>query len=493
VLKRSTALALGALALVLAPAASAADPGGWVVAGERTLPARYATGIAGDGAERLLLAGATGLWRTDLRLTETVRLDAAIPGGLDRTPGLTRLGSPSWDAAGGQWVVPLSGSSGVAALGLYDAGLSWRLGARLEGGTSARWAQVQPGTGLVWMPAGGDLVAYRLAEAVPALALPRPGAIAPAARRAGALPPGGASAATAEGGRLLLAGSGDGRLRLWSLDPADPAATPRLEAERALAGEPVGLAAVTALGGTLQVLLGPASAGGPPRLVSFVRAGDGALRLAVTRRPVRAGRPANLAVAVTQTLGGVRAPLAGVRVSAAGRSVLTDELGEATLRVRPARPGTLVVRATRGELAAPPVRLVVAPPIGIPLSGLPSARLSAGAASRRVRAVRLLDCSGQGGCETTGSVRPRTCVAARSGADVRIGLLGRPASRIDVLIQDGDRLVEGGRALAVGRDALRWRFPVRRGLPPRARITFVLVYPDETGALAVATLRRGGC
>jgi hypothetical protein len=198
-------------------------------------------------------------------------------------------------------------------------------------------------------------------------------------------------------------------------------------------------------------------------------------------------------VTVTQTLGGSRAPLAGVRVSAGGRSALTDELGEATLRVRPARSGTLVVRATRGELAAPPVRLAVTPPIGIPLTGLPSARLSAGAAPRRVRAARLLDCSGQGGCETTAPPRPRTCVAARPGADVRIGLLGRPASRVDVLIQDRGRVVASGRALAVGRDALRWRFPVRRGLPPRARITLVLVYPDETGALAVATLRRGGC
>jgi hypothetical protein len=140
------------------------------------------------------------------------------------------------------------------------------------------------------------------------------------------------------------------------------------------------------------------------------------------------------------------------------------------------------------------VRLIVAPAIGVPLTGLPSVTLSTGAGARRVRAIRLLDCSGAGGCETTEQpARAGRCVPARAGADVRIGLLRRPASRVDVLIQSGDRLVDGGRALAVGRDALRWRFPLRRGLPARARITFVLVYPDETGALGVATLRRGSC
>jgi len=163
--------------------------------------------------------------------------------------------------------------------------------------------------------------------------------------------------------------------------------------------------------------------------------------------------------------------------------------------VRPLRPGALLVRATRGELSAPPGRLTVLPAIGLPLSGPPSSSISAGGGPSRVRANALVDCSGSGGCETPpGGLRPRGCVRSRPGADIRIRLLRRPARWVDVLLTGpGGSAVDGGRALAQGRSALGWRFPVRGRVTAAVTMTLVVVYPDRTGAITVVRLRPGGC
>lgn len=506
---RSLLAPLLGLALVLPAHAAAAGPGSWVVSGVERPPAGATTGIAGDGTGARFVTGGTALLRTDARLATELTLRAAIPGELVRTPAFTGLGDPGWTPAARRLVAPLLCGTGAGAdcgrggLALFDRDLNWKVGVTLDAadGPAARWAAPSPDGALVWTSAGPDLVAYRVVDLVPANATLTGGPVRAAVRLPGAAPPGTVTGGAFWDGRLYLAVQSQGTVQLWSADVAAAAPQARLEAEREVRGTSAGLDAGPYGGGLVHWLIAPPADGSPatygpgPALLALVPAGDGALRVHVDRAALRTGRPALLSLVVTQSLAGVSAPLAGVRVATAGAAARTDENGRAELRVRPRSPGTLVVRAAAGEIAAAPVAIPVLPPIGLPLAGVPSAAISAGGPARRVRANALLDCSGSLGCESPRRTpRPRGCLTARPGADVRVVLSRRPARSVDVLVQDArGATVDGGRAAAQGRNALGWRFPVRRGLPARGRLTVVVVYPDLTGAITVLRLRRAGC
>lgn len=511
-----TSLRLTAALVVLcvlagAPAtARAADPGAWAVAGVARAPAAATAGIAHDDRGGRFVAGGAMLLRTDGRLQPDLTLRTAIPGELLSDPGFDRVGDPGWDAAGGRLVVPLACRAGAAAtcgsggLAVFERNLAWRVGVTLDatGAPGGRWAEPAPDGTLVWTSAGTDLLAYRTGDLTQANATLTGGPIGPAVRLPGAAPAAAVTGGAFWRGRLYLTAGGPDALRIWSVDVTAPAPAPRLEVERAVSGVAAGLDAVPARGGVLHWLVAPPPAGtrptyggGRPVVLALAPAGDGALRLRVNRRSLRAGRPARLEATVSQTLGGVTAPLADVAVSIAGVTVRTDGDGRAELRVRPRRAGPISARAVSGELQAPPVALRVLPAIGLPLAAPPSATFSAGGAGRRVRANVLIDCSGQSGCETPrAGLRPRGCIVPRAGADLRIALLRRPARVVDVQVTD-DRggVADGGRAIAQGRGALGWRFPVRGSLPRRGTLTIVVVYPDRTGAVTVLRLRAAGC
>lgn len=483
--------------------ARAADPGAWVLAGAARAPETATGGIAHDAAGGRFLAGGTTLLRTDGRLRPDLTLRAAIPGELLGDPGFDRVGDPGWDAAGGRLVVPLACRAGAGAtcgsggLALFAPNLDWRVGITLdaEAAPGGRWAAPAPDGALVWTAAGTDLLAYRTGDLTQANATLTGGPIRPAVRLPGAGPAGELTGGAFWQGRLYLTAGGPGPLRIWSIDVGAPSPVARLEVERGIAGAAAGLDAVPARGGVLQWLVAPPAGGARPTVLTLAPAGDGALRLRLDRRSLRAGRPARIEALVSQTLGGVTAPLADVAVSLAGVTARTDADGRAELRVRTLRPGPISARAVSGELEAPPVALRVLPAVGLPLAAPPSATFSAGGAGRRVRANMLIDCSGASGCETPRSgLRPRGCIAPRPGADLRIALLRRPARVVDVqVIGEGGAVADGGRAISQGRSALGWRFPVRGSLPRRGTVTVVAVYPDRTGAVTVLRLRAGGC
>ncbi len=508
-----TAVLVALLALAAVSGAQAADPGRWTLAGADRVPTRYYQGLTHDAAGAVFFTGVQrGAYRTDARLTQTLGLDEAIPPSLRAREGFDHIGDPSWDpTGGGRLLAPLEcyrigapnggNTCGRGAIGVLSRNLAWRYRVALDPQDIAKamWAEVSPDGSLVWTSSGSDLLAYRTADLTPDAGAISAAPLRPVRRVAGAVPPSGVTGAAFQGGRLFLAGQDTGTFQVWSVDVGGGALDPRLEIERDIVGESEGLDVFTGRGGVLHWLVTPLTLStraptfgtGANALLSFVPAGDGALTLRVTKRTLRAGRPATLAATVRQTLGGVTRPLGGVTVSAGSRRARTDEHGEAELRVRPLRAGRLEVRASRGDLAAPPALLSVAPSIGPPLPGPPSARVGVGAGGRRLRAARLIDCSGDGGCEAgEPPVRPRGCLNARRRADVRIVLMRRPARTVSVLIEDrAGRTVDAGRAAATGRNGLGWRFPVRGAIPARGRLTLVVVYPDLTGALTVTRLR----
>jgi hypothetical protein len=230
-------------------------------------------------------------------------------------------------------------------------------------------------------------------------------------------------------------------------------------------------------------------------MLALAPAADARITLRVSAPGLRAGRPARIAVLVHAMLGDRREPLAGALVTAGAQRARTGPDGRAELRIRPLRPTPVDVRAVSGDLTAAPVRLAVQPPIGPPLTRRPSVSVSAGAGARRVRAAALVDCSGPAGCDVARTgLKAAGCVPVRPGADLRIMLRRRPARVVDVQLRDErSGAATGGRAIAVGRGALGWRYPVRGDLPARATLTIVAIYPDRTGAVTVLRLRRAGC
>lgn len=487
------------IALSAAPAATASGP--WVLTGASPAPAGAGTGLAQDEAGARYLAGEHTLLRTDARLRPGLVLSSAIPGGLAVTPGFARLGDPGWDPARGVLVVPLACHAAAAGCGrgglsVYGRDLALDVAVVLDpaDGPPAEWAAPSPDGALVWTSAGSDLVAYRSADLLPVNSSGRGVLVSAAARLPDAAPSGTVTGGVFWEGRLYMSSQVEALARVHSVDLSASRPAPELEIERPLAGTSRGLDAGPAPGGVLHWLVSEGAAA-QSTLLTFARAGEVSLSAGADRRTLRAGRPSTVGVTVRQTLRGRTVPLAGAKVTIGSAAARTDEEGRAELRVRPLRAGRLAVRAASAELSAPPVQLAVLPPIGPPLHGPPTATISAGAGARRVRAGALVDCSGSAGCETPRArLRPAACVRARPGADVRIALHRRPVRTIDVHVTDSSgRVAEWGRAIAQGRGALGWRFPVRGRLPARATMTMVAVYPDRTGAITVLRLRSAGC
>ena len=516
-----------AILVALAPAsicaatAGAADPGRWTLAGVDRVPQRYYQGLTHDDAGNVFWTGVQhGAYRGDVRLRQDLALDDAIPPQIVARDGFDHIGDPTWDPGdGGRLILPLEcyrfgapnggNTCGRGGFAVLSRDLRWRLRVLLDPLEIAKamWAEVSPDGKLIWTSGGSDLLAYRTADVNVAASAPLAAPLRSVIRLPGVVPAGGITGATFFGGRLLLAGQDGATLQVWSLDVSgDGPVDPRLEIERPIVGEAEGLDAFRALGGVLHWLVAPMTTSGRAPtypgegnvVLSFAPAGDGAIGATVRRVALRAGRPATLAVTVRQTLGGVTRALEHASVSAGSGRVLTDDSGRAELRVRPSRSGTLSLRVVKGELAPVRIALKVDAPIGRPITVRPTIVVSAGAGARRLRSQRLIDCSGPTGCRDAAAIpRLRGCVPMRAGSDLRFTLLRRPATRVDVLVNrdaSAGRLVTGGRALATGRDALGWRFPVRAALPSPARLTLVVRYPDGTGALLSARLRaRGGC
>ena len=361
-MRRLRVLLLTATALAFAPAAHAADPGRWIQTAVTETKSEYYQGITADpAAGQLFFDGfQIGGYRTSLTLAEQARNETLIPPAVAAAEGFNHIGDWSFDAAGDRLILPLEcynpGSPGGAntcgrgAFGIATRDLVWQGRVLLDPQDipKAMWAEVSPDGSLIWTSSGADLLAYRTADVTLAAGdVP----IRPVRRLPGAVPPSGITGATFVGERLLLAGQSAGPFQVWSVDLATGAR--RLEIARAWTGESEGLATVDALGGVLQWQIQPLDPKGRTptfgtghgTIVSFVSAVGAPISL--RRGPLRGGR-----TTITATLrhGAARTPLAGVRITAAGRTVRTNARGRAVVRL-PRGVARVVVRATR-----PPMR-----------------------------------------------------------------------------------------------------------------------------------------
>lgn len=354
--------------LAIAPAARAADPGRWIQTAVHQTKAEYYQGITADpAAGQLFFDGfQIGGYRTSLTLVEQVRNETLLPPAVQAADGFNHIGDWTFDAGGDRLILPLecyhpdnpagANTCGRGAFGLATRDLVWLGRVLLDPADIAKamWAEISPDGSLIWTSSGADLLAYRGAD-VQLAAGDAP--IRPVRRVPGAVPASGITGATFVGDRLLVAGQDAGPFQVWSIDLATGAR--RLEIERPWAGESEGLATVDALGGQLQWQIQPLDPDGRTptfgtghgTIVSFVSA-VGA-RISLSHARLRHGR-----VTVTATLrhGATRTPLAGVRVTAAGRSVRTDARGRAVMRI-PRRATSVLVRARKPPMR--PARLIV--------------------------------------------------------------------------------------------------------------------------------------
>jgi hypothetical protein len=267
----------------------------WRYTGHSNVRFEYFQGITSDPRRHLYFDGIfTGLYRTDLRLREQARNANAIPDAVTRAEGYDHIGDLSWDGAeGGRLLLPLecyyplmggntckTGSIGVADLRT----LRWRYYVKLDPAfiDKAMWAEASPDGKLLWTSSGSgrDLLAYRMAEIVPANAAPAGPPLRPVVRLRGAVPPSGITGATFYRGRLLLAGQGTGVFQVWSVDTRT--GKRRLEIQRRVLGESEGLDVVRARGGLLHWLVTPMRTG--QRRPTFGRGHSALMSFAPTRK-----------------------------------------------------------------------------------------------------------------------------------------------------------------------------------------------------------------
>jgi hypothetical protein len=367
-------ISLVAALAALPAAALAADPGRWRGTGISRIPLEYFQGVTSDPDRRLWFDGVfQGLYRTDDRLRERARIDAAIPPIVTAQEGYNHIGDITWDAReGGRILLPLecfypgrtggANSCGTGSIGVADPlTLRWRYYVKLDPAEIAKamWAEVSPDGRLLWTSAGSDLLAYRTDQIAPDRTAP----IRAVRRLAGVVPPSGITGAAFYGDRLLVAGQQDTLFQVWSVDLATGAR--RLEIERAIVGESEGLDVVDALGGVLHWIVTPVDPlGRPPTygtggnvLLHFAPvAPRRALRLVVTPRVLVAGRPTRVTFVATTR----RRPVAGAEVRLAGARTRTSRSGVARLTVQIARRGRYRATASRADLrtAAVPIRVV---------------------------------------------------------------------------------------------------------------------------------------
>lgn len=357
-----------AAALLIAPAAHAADPGRWRLADAVQTPIDYFQGLT-HGPQGVFFVGPSkGAYRTDRALKEAARVDDVYPPDVEAI-GFNHVGDPTYDPSeGGRLLAPMecyhpelpqANTCGMGGFGVLDPQtLQWRYWVRLDQADipKAMWAEISPDGRLVWTSSGNDLLAYATADITQAHAATGADAppIHPVRRLAGAVPPSGVTGAVFVAGRLLLAGDVNGDLQIRSVDLTGR--TPaRLEAELpGVKAESEGLDLLDMRGGTLHWLLSPFVAGptygtGHTELLTFLPAADARLHV----KAVRSGPGA--VVTVTTVYGGRVHPVAGAEVRIAGKKVTTTAAGRARL-ARVAR-GAVRIRASKLALIPATVTL----------------------------------------------------------------------------------------------------------------------------------------
>jgi hypothetical protein len=376
--RRALAAATAALAaLVLAPAASARDPGRWRLVSRATLPLVYYQGVtATPSGSAIFFDGIrTGLYRTDHALRQRRGVDDVIPLDVAVREGFNHVGDIGWDAReGGRVLLPLEcyddakgNTCGRGAFAVADPRtLGWRYYVRLDPRDipKAMWNEVSPDGELIWTSVREDLVAFRAQDVRRANAAPTGPLLRPVRRLRNAVPPTGVTGAAFYDGRLFLAGQDGRRFAVWSLDTRT--GRRRLEIERRINGESEGLATLDLRGGILHWLVEPISQTGPPTypalkstLLSFFPRSP---RLRVVVRPPRvaAGRATRVTVRVTARILGSRRGAAGAVVRLLGARARADSAGRAVLRVRPPHAGVYRARgAWRGGSGVGRVRAVL--------------------------------------------------------------------------------------------------------------------------------------
>jgi hypothetical protein len=342
----------------IAPAtASAADPGRWVVTSTRSVAPYYRQGLASDPAVNVFFSGSdAGVYRTR-DLAEQARNTSPIPPDVAQTEKYNHIGDIAWDAAeGGRLLLPLESytpfapdpnPSKTGSVAVMDPQtLKWRYYVKLNPAEipKTQWLATDAPRGLVWTLAGSDLLAYRLADINAANAAPAAQVIS-AVRRIPGVAPGGAGGAAVLGGRIYLSTRAGGVDRIVSVEPGTGAT--QVEAELAGNNEPEGMDAGAYLGGLLHWEMVPGGGLSAATLVGLVPQGA-PLRVKLSKGRVRAGRLTPLTATVTAATTGYRVPLAGVRVSIAGRSAKTGGDGRAKLSVKLTRGSYAVLAFLKG-------------------------------------------------------------------------------------------------------------------------------------------------
>ena len=336
------AVLTAAAALALPAAASAADPGRWVLTNVSSIPYEYLQGVTSDHRNFWFVGPDHGLARTTTTLQRVARVDNVIPPDVVQRERYNHIGDPAFrpTEAGGDVLLPLEcfffgqpdpNTCRTGSIGVADpATLRWRYYVKLDPAVlpKAMWVERSP-EGLLWTSAGDDLLAFRSDDVSPANAAPGAAPI-PAVRQV----PGAVAGMHVAGGafyrgRLLLAGTDTATKRyiVRSFDPLT--GSTRLEIEHTRGDEAEGIDVVQALGGVLHWVMSPGGLGSPNELLTYHPAGS-QLRLRVFPRRVRPGRTRLRARVTTHSaLRGVR----GVTVAVAGHRAKTSSTGRASLDV----------------------------------------------------------------------------------------------------------------------------------------------------------------
>lgn len=350
--------------IAFAPAASAQDPGRWLLTGASSVPVSYWQGLTSTPDESTLFftGFAEGLWQTTPSLRQTAGVANAIPPAVKQADGYNHIGDPSWNPAeGGRVLLPLEcfvpgvgNTCGTGSFGVADPStLGFRYYVKLDPTQikKAMWAETSPDGSLIWTSSGDDLLAYRSNQVTAANAAPSGPLLQPVRRLVGAVPPSGVTGAVFSDGKLLLAGETGGSYQVWAVDTATGGR--ELVLEMNICGESEGLDVIPTLGGELHWLIAPFD----PRCQPTFGPTSALLHFAPTPRHER------FEVEITDvefaTLpGAVRAtvhassdgrPLRQTPVTFAGVEARTDKDGVAVIEANLDRPGRFRAVAQRGQ------------------------------------------------------------------------------------------------------------------------------------------------
>jgi hypothetical protein len=370
---RSLTIALAAVlaaTLSVASAASAQDPGRWLLTGASSIPENYWQGLTSDPSDSQLffIGPAQGLWQTNMQLVQTAANDKTIPSDLRHSVGYNHVGDPTWlDGEGGRIVLPMecydpsadpSNTCGKGAFGIADPStLAFRYYVQLDPKfiPKAMWAETSPNGKLIWTSSGNDLIAYRASQVTQANAGPSGPELKPVKTLVGAVPPSGISGAVFRHGQLLLAGSSDHDYQVWAVDTNT--GERKLKLEMHVCGESEGLDLFSELGGRLHWLIAPSDDSG-----CTLTYGPTSALLHFVRRPARerykvqivdvepGPNPGDVSPVVRVTRDGGH-PVKGARVKFAGQKATgpTGNAGNAQVFAHVDTPGWFSVYVRKGK------------------------------------------------------------------------------------------------------------------------------------------------